>query len=514
MLKKNSGVKMSATGFIPFSMISNWFVPERMIPAANAPMMRADPARAARAARSSRKANAETRSTPRTRIRFTSPKMRGASAAPSATAATRNPTATASVHTTPTALTAAPAASPETTPRITRPSTSSMTAAPRMSRASVESMHFRSERTRAVMPTEVAVSVAPTKIATVVASDGAGAGPCSGDTQYRKPNRNGTATPTSATAVAGAPTRAIALRSVSRPISNSSTITPISARKAMTGRRGSSGPVGMTPSTLDPRTMPATSSPSTAGCPSRSASSAENFPATSISPSTPKKRTTSPSPAAAPSRSGGRAAQSHALHRLRDVGMELEGVVEEREIDRLAVLRVDLDLAGRSPADDPDVPRRVRQPDLLRGGLEPALDGAVVERRREARLRLDFVQEAVVAEVHLADVDAVVERRDEDEERKQAAGRARAARTSGKAPHHWDWAPSTISFTSFESAIFRPSASLGGSYSPSTVSPWRCHSVLPSRWSRISTSTLIWTRRWVTDTWPRPGWSATGVSAS
>src|SRR2546426_10008208 len=63
-----------------------------------------------------------------------------------------------------------------------------------------------------------------------------------------------------------------------------------------------------------------------------------------------------------------RIAQSHALHRLRDVGMELEGVVEEREIDRLAVLRVDLDLAGRSPADDPDVPRRVRQPDLLHGG--------------------------------------------------------------------------------------------------------------------------------------------------
>src|SRR5438552_2246770 len=383
MLKKNSGVKMSATGFIPFSMISNWFVPERMMPAANAPMMRADPARAARAARSNRKANAETRSTPRTRIRFTSPKMRGASAAPSATAATRNPTATASVHTTPTALTAAPAASP-----------------------------------------------------------------------------------------------------------------------------------GMTPSTLDPRTMPATSSPSTAGCPSRSASSAENLPATSISPSTPKKRTTSPSPAAAPSRSGGRAAQSHALHRLRDVGMELEGVGEEREIDRLAVLRVDLDLAGRSPAHDPHVPRRVRQPDLLHGGLEPALDGAVVERGREARLRLDFVQEAVVAKIHLADVDAVVERRDKDQERKQAASRARAARTSGKAPHHWDWAPSTISFTSFESAIFRPSASLGGSYSPSTVSPWRCHSVLPSRWSRISTSTLIWTRRWVTDTSPRPGWSATGVSGS
>src|SRR3989442_1753888 len=493
MLKKNSGVKMAATGFIPFSMISNWFVPERMIPAANAPMMRADPARGARGGRSSRKAKAETRSPRRPRIGSTTPKRGGASAVPSAPAATRTPTGTASVRTTPSALTAAPAASPETTPRITRPSTSSITAAPRMSRASVESMRFRSESTRAVIRTDVAVSVASTKIATIIASPN-GAGACSDDTQYRKPKRNGAATPTRATAIANAPTRAIAFKSVSRPISNSSTTTPISARNAMIKPRGSPAPVGMTRSTLDPSTMPATSSPSTAGCPSRSTSSPENLPARSISPSTAKNRTTSPPPPAAPSRSGGRAAQSHALQRQRDVGMEREGVVEEREVDRLAVLRVDLDLAGRSPPDDPDVPRRVRQPDLLHGGLEPALDGAVVERGREPRLRLHLVQQAVVAEVHLADVDAVVERRDEDQEREQAPGRARAAPPSVQAPHHCDWAPSTISFTSFASAILRPSASLGGSYSPSTVSPWRCHSVLPSRWSRISTSTLIWTQ--------------------
>src|SRR3989454_10521187 len=118
-----------------------------------------------------------------------------------------------------------------------------------------------------------------------------------------------------------------------------------------------------------------------------------------------------------------RLAARHALKRLRDVGMELEGVVEEGETARLAVLRVDLDLAGRSPADDPDVPRRFRQPDLLRGGLDAALDGAVVQRGREARLRPHFVQEAVVTEVHLADAEAVVERPDEDQEQKQAARR-------------------------------------------------------------------------------------------
>ena len=90
--------------------------------------------------------------------------------APEHTATTRKPAATASVRATPSRVTAPPAATPETTLRITSPSTSSMTAAPMMIRASGVPIRPRSESTRAVIPTDVAVSVAPTKMAAVVRS--------------------------------------------------------------------------------------------------------------------------------------------------------------------------------------------------------------------------------------------------------------------------------------------------------------------------------------------------------
>jgi len=53
---------------------------------------------------------------------------------------------------------------------------------------------------------------------------------------------------------------------------------------------------------------------------------------------------------------------------------------------------------------------------------EPAPDGAVVNRSGEVRLRLHLVEETVVAEVDLADVDPIVEQRDEDEQREQTTG--------------------------------------------------------------------------------------------
>ena len=62
-LTKKIGVKTAATGRISCSMVSNWLVPERMIPAAKAPTMRADPARAASAESPRAKATAKTRST-------------------------------------------------------------------------------------------------------------------------------------------------------------------------------------------------------------------------------------------------------------------------------------------------------------------------------------------------------------------------------------------------------------------------------------------------------------------
>ena len=82
------------------------------------------------------------------------------------TATTRNPTATARVRRMPrTRDRRRRRPRRDTTLRITRPSTSSMTAAPMMMRASGVLIRPRSDSTRAVIPTEVAVSVAPTKMA-------------------------------------------------------------------------------------------------------------------------------------------------------------------------------------------------------------------------------------------------------------------------------------------------------------------------------------------------------------
>jgi hypothetical protein len=67
---------------------------------------------------------------------------------------------------TPEAPLSAAVMTPLTTARITRPSTSSMTAAPRMILASFDRAAPRSRRTRAVMPTLVAVRTAPRKACT------------------------------------------------------------------------------------------------------------------------------------------------------------------------------------------------------------------------------------------------------------------------------------------------------------------------------------------------------------
>ena len=58
-LTKKIGVKIEATGRTSCSMVSNWLVPERMMPAANAPMMSADPASARAAARPEREGDGE-----------------------------------------------------------------------------------------------------------------------------------------------------------------------------------------------------------------------------------------------------------------------------------------------------------------------------------------------------------------------------------------------------------------------------------------------------------------------
>src|SRR6058998_3202428 len=463
MLKKKIGVKMSATGLIRSLIEANWFVSDRMSPAANAPMMRAVPARSARTQSNSRNANADTTSTPRTRIRSTRPNRRGASFSPIHRATKRKATATPRMRSAPCRLNAVPAASAETTPKMTSPMTSSITAAPRISRASRLCRTWRSLSTRAVIPTEVAVRVAPTKMAVVSGSATVCSYPCQPDRQYRKPRPNGTATPTTATAVAAVPTRIMALRLVSSPISNSSTTTPTSASSRNTGVSGSSGPIGITLRKPAPSRMPARSSPITAGCPRRSNASPANFPASSMIANTVKKRATS-IPPAAPSTTGKPAAKAHVgrLKRLRRLGMEVEGVVEQRQIDTLAVFGLDHDLPRRGAPHDPDLLGLGRETDILRGGLDPAANGAVVEGGGELRLGVHLVEQAIVPEEQLTDVDAVVQRPDQEEQRDEAPGGAGAAAPAGGRLHHCDCAPSTRSSTSLWSAILRPAASWGG----------------------------------------------------
>src|SRR6266576_762914 len=462
MLRKKMGVKMSATGLIRSSMTPNCFVSDRMSPAANAPMMSAVPARSARTQSSSRNAKADTTSTPRTRIRSTRPKSRGASFSPIQRATKRNATATPRMRSAPCRLNAVPAASPETTPRITSPMTSSITAAPRMRRASRLCSTWRSLSTRAVIPTEVAVSVAPTKMAVTRGSAEVCSYPCHPDAQYRKPKPNGTATPTAATAVAAAPTRIMALRSVSSPISNSSTTTPTCASSRNTGVSGSSAPIGITLRKPAPSRMPTSSSPITAGWPRRSNTSPANFPASNMIANTVKKRATS-MPPAAPRTRGRPAARAHVgrLKRLRRLGMEVEGVVEQREVDGLVVLGLDHDLPRRRPSGDPDLLGLGREPDILCVGLDAAADRAVVERGGKLGLGLHFVEQAIVPEEQLTDVDAVVQRADQKKQRHETTGRAGAP-----VLYHCDCAPSTRSLTSFWRAIFRPATSWGGDYAP------------------------------------------------
>ena len=87
---------------------------------------------------------------------------------------------------------------PATTVRMTSPMTSSMTAAPRMIWLSGSCKRPRSERTRAVMPTLVAVIEAPATMATRFGSPRR--------RQAANPRANGRATPTAATAAEAPPT--------------------------------------------------------------------------------------------------------------------------------------------------------------------------------------------------------------------------------------------------------------------------------------------------------------------
>src|SRR5438874_2172255 len=154
-----------------------------------------------------------------------------------------------------------------------------------------------------------------------------------------------------------------------------------------------------------------------------------------------------------------------ALQRLGRPGMERERMREQRQRDGLGVFGLDHDLARRRPARDANLLRLGRKTDVLRGRLDTAPDRAVVQRRRQLGLGVHLVQQTVVAEEHLADVDAVVQGGDVEEEGDETTHRARTPQV-----HHCDCAPSTRSRTRLCSASLRPSASWRGRYWPTSLS--------------------------------------------
>ncbi len=179
----------------------------------------------------------------------------------------RNATATNTIHSTLSADTEPEVARRTTTVRMTRPITSSATAAPSTVRDSTIANALRSPSTRAVMPTLVAVSAAPTKIASLPVIPTA--------LPNAAPPTNGRMTPTIATVSDARPTAASSLSSSSEPTSRSNRMTPISPSTRNTS-------LELTRSRTDgPIKMPARISPTTAGMLSRSMSSAATFAATS-----------------------------------------------------------------------------------------------------------------------------------------------------------------------------------------------------------------------------------------
>jgi hypothetical protein len=138
-------------------------------------------------------------------------------------------------------------------------------------RASTVASARRSPNTRAVMPTLVAVSAAPKKMAALPSIPNPNAAPA--------PAANGSTTPTTATAIAAAPTLPSSARSISMPTDSRRSSTPISASIEIDTPRWSVR--STSPRTDGPIRMPAAISPSTPGTCTFSQSSPASLAATS-----------------------------------------------------------------------------------------------------------------------------------------------------------------------------------------------------------------------------------------
>src|SRR3954467_6231576 len=155
----------------------------------------------------------------------------------------------------------------------------------------------------------------------------------------------------------------------------------------------------MIPNTLEPSSTPATSSPRTAGCPIRSASSPRSLAAIRMAARTRRKWATG------------------MLERRLGAGMEGERALDEWEIDAVPVLGLDGDPRRVARPRDPE--RRRLAQDRIGGGHEPALEHVVGDRGRDAGLEPHRIEQAVVAKIDFADVHAVVQRGDEKQQREE-----------------------------------------------------------------------------------------------
>src|SRR5687768_2377997 len=138
-------------------------------------------------------------------------------------------------------------------------------------------------------------------------------------------------------------------------------------------------------------------------------------------------------------------------------GIEAEGMIEEREVERFRVGGFDHDRPWTRQAADAEAVRLDRKRQIVHLVREPATNDLIVEARCEARRGAHLFLELIVPDVDFADVDAVVERRHEERERDQAS---EPAFTVARANHHWDCAPSTMLTVRRSSASSLPSCSV------------------------------------------------------
>src|SRR5829696_2666758 len=147
------------------------------------------------------------------------------------------------------------------------------------------------------------------------------------------------------------------------------------------------------------------------------------------------------------------------------VRVEADLAHEQRQLDVLVVLRLDLDVS--TVALQRHLAGGFRQTERISLGAQMAEDHLIGVVRGEAHLLAHRVLELVEAEIDLADVHGEVPCRRQQQQDEETAKR-RAPPTGS---HHCDCAPSTMSFTMRRSASRRPFGSSRSAYSPSALSP-------------------------------------------